>query len=149
MLREMKNVSIADVKDGAPARITGRVGVLDETLTSPVGERPCVAFRLEIATLAQGRQQIVLRRDEHRAFAVADQSGQATIEGTVLVGLDWEHDWSALPPRYYDMLEAASVEMEGAFFRRRFAYRQALIEAGDRVSACSLAFFEPDPTAPA
>lgn len=148
-LRQMTNVSIADVKDGAPARITGMVSVLDETLKTPVGQRACVGFRLEVERIDGARRTTVLRRQECRAFAVADESGQAVIEGRVLLGLQWKHDWSVLPESWYGMLEAAGVVTEGLFFRRRFAFRQAALEPGDRITACGIAFFEPDPSAPA
>jgi hypothetical protein len=148
-LRRMKNITIAQVKDGVPARITGTVSALGTTMTSPIGERPCIGFRLEIERVAGRRRPNVMRREECRPFAIADASGKATIEGPVLLGVEWEHDWSELPQQWYGVLEAAGVLTEGLFFRRRFNFRQALLQPGDRVSACGVAYLEPDPTAPA
>jgi len=148
-LRQMKNMPIAHIKDGAPARITGTVSALGKTLTSPIGEKPCVGFRLEIERLTGKRGTNVMRREECGPFVMADESGKATIEGQVLLGIEWEHDWSDLPQEWYGVLEAAGVLTDGLFFRRRFVFRQALLQPGDRVSACGFAYFEPDPTAPA
>jgi hypothetical protein len=147
-LRRTKNTSIAEVKDGVPARITGTVRVLDETMKSPVGKTTCIGFRLEIEQTDQRRRPNVLRREDCRAFVIADDSGAATIEGPVLLGVDWEDDWSVLPQHAYGLLEAAGVITEGLLFRKRYMFRQALLVPGDRVSACGVAFCEPDPTAP-
>ncbi len=148
-LRRMKNTPIAQVKDGVPARITGTVSALGGTMRSPIGERPCIGFRLEIDRVAGRRRPNVMRREDCRPFVVADESGKATIEGPVLLGVEWEHDWSELPQEWYGVLEAAGVETDGLFFRTRFVFRQALLQPGDRVSACGVAYFEPDPSAPA
>jgi hypothetical protein len=147
-LRRTKNMSIAEIKDGAPARITGIVSALGETMTAPIGEKPCIGFRLEIQVLARG-SPIVMRREECGGFAITDESGEATVDGPVLFGLDWENGWSVVQQRWYGVLKAAGVTTQGLIFRRRFAYRQALLEPGDLVSACGVAFFEPDPTASA
>jgi len=147
-LRQMKNMPIAHIKDGAPARITGTVSALGKTLTSPIGEKPCVGFRLEIERLTGKRGTNVMRREECGPFVMADESGKATVEGQVLLGIEWEHDWSDLPQEWYGVLEAAGVLTDGLFFRKRFVFRQALLQPGDRVSACGFAYFEPDPTAP-
>jgi len=148
-LRSMKSMPIVHIKDGAPARITGTVSALSGMMTSPIGKRSCIGFRLEIARVAGGRRPNVLRREDCAAFVVADESGKATIEGPVLLGVEWEHDWSELPREWYGVLEAAGVSTDGLFFRTRFLFRQALLQVGDRVSACGSAYFEPDPTAPA
>jgi len=148
-LRQMKSLPIAQIKDGVPARITGTVSALGTTMTSPIGKRPCIGFRLEIYRVASRHRPIVMRREDCGPFVIADESGKATVEGSVLLGIDWEHDWSELPQHDYGVLEAAGVQTEGVFFRKRFVFRQALLQAGDRVSACGFAYFEPDPTAPA
>jgi len=149
-LRQMKSLPIAQIKDGVPARITGTVSALGTTMTAPIGKRPCIGFRLEIVRMAgQHASTNVIRREDCGPFVIADESGKATIEGAVLLGIDWEHDWSELPQDCYGVLERAGVQTDGLFFRKRFVFRQALLQAGDRVSACGLAYFEPDPTAPA
>lgn len=148
-LRRAPHLLIAHVQNGASARITGTVSAIANERTSPVEGTPCVGFRLEIARREGRGQTIVMRREECDPFAIGDETGKATVEGLVLFALDWERDWSELPESGYALLEAAGVITEGIFFRRRFIYREALLEPGDRVSACGLAFLEPDPTQPA
>ena len=145
-LRQRKNIPIADIKDGAPARITGVVSAVGKMMTAPIGKRACIGFRLEIQRLDRRAAAIVLRRQECGAFAITDESGEATVDGPFLFGLEWEKGWSVLPQQLYDILRSAGVLTEGLLFRRRFAYRQALLEPGDFVSACGVGFVEPDPS---
>jgi hypothetical protein len=148
-LRRTKNIPIAAIKDGAPARITGTVSAIGKMMTAPIGEKTCIGFRLEIQRIDRRGTPIVLRREDCRAFAIIDQSGEATIDGPFLFGLDWENGWSVLQQQWYEVLESAGVLTEGMFFRRRFAYRLALLEPGDPVTACGVAYLEADPTQPA
>jgi hypothetical protein len=147
-LRQMTNIPIAEVKDGARVRITGTVSALGSTMAAPIGQKPCIGFRLEIERLDRRGQPTVFRSEDCTAFTIADESGEATVEGPFLFGLDWEHDWTNLPSRWFGILERAGIGTEGLFFRRRFAYRQALLRPGDRVSACGVAFCEPEPAKP-
>jgi hypothetical protein len=147
-LRRAPHLLVAQVKDGAPARITGTASALGKLRTAPIGGASCLGYRVEIGVLKGRAQSVVLRKEECEPFAIADESGKATVEGPILFGLDFEDDWSELPEDAYALLEKAGVATVGTFFRIRFSYRQALLEPGDRVSACGLAFLEPDPTQP-
>jgi hypothetical protein len=147
-LRQAPHMLIAQVKDGSIARITGTAGALGTLKTAPIGGAACLGYRLEIGALKGRAQSVVLRREACEPFAIADESGKATVDGPVLFGLDFESDWSELPDDGYALLEAAGVATVGTFFRIHFSFRQALLEPGDRVSACGLAFLEPDPTQP-
>jgi hypothetical protein len=147
-IRRAPHRLIADVVNGAPARITGAVRALGQTMKAPIGETACIGFRIEIARLVGRTPMTVIRGDECPPFAMADESGTATVDGPMLLGLDWEDGWSPLPEREFALLDAAGVSREGSLFPDRFVFRQALLRSGDRVTASGVAFLEADPSLP-
>jgi hypothetical protein len=148
-LRRAKHTPIAGLKDGQRAKISGVVSAIAPTVASPIGGRACVGFRVEVKRLDRQVMPVVMERETCGVFSVSDDTGKVDVEGPLFLGLDFEQGWVIVPPDRRPYLEAAGVRTTGVFFSRRFAFREALIRPGDRVSVLGLATFEPDPGEPA
>ena len=108
----------------------------------------CIGFRLDVERV-DGTHSTVFERQACGAFTIADETGQLHVDGPFLLGLDAQGDWSTMRPRLLALLEAAGVPTLQLASYRGFAFREALLQPGDRVSVLGLAFLEPDPAAPA
>jgi hypothetical protein len=148
VLRRAKTTPIGGIKEGQWVKVSGIVEAIGPPLTATVSERRCVGFRVVVERLKRG-YPVIFRREDCGAFSIADDTGIAVVEGPFVFGLDWENDWSTVSQEGLGSLEQAGVSTEGLFLRRRFAFREALLMPGDRVSIRGLVHFEPDPTEPA
>jgi hypothetical protein len=148
VLGRLANTPIAEIKNGEWAKITGVVSVRAPLLTSPIAERECIGFRLDVERV-DGTHSTVFERQACGAFTIADDTGQVHVDGPFLLGLDAQGDWSTMRPRLLALLDAAGVPTLQLASYRGFAFREALLQPGDRVSVLGLAFREPDPAAPA
>jgi hypothetical protein len=152
--RRTRNVPIATVKHGEIVKVTGVVGALDPLTKSPVGEQPCIGFR--IVAVAHNRSERsdsapVSKVGETREgaqcgrFTILDETGTALAEGPFMVGLDLEGEWS-IPITDFKSLRGTGLEgleLSGAW---AFSCREGLLKPGDRVSVVGRAVVEPDPT---
>jgi hypothetical protein len=143
-------------------RITGRVERRDPLLRSPLSQRPCLAFELDVEEQGAGRWKVRLR--ESRRFALADDTGLVSVEpgshfelamgGEITTPafrveqLD-DKDLRLLRDRFERILpivRAAGLEAEDwKDLARRFRYREALLEEGATVSVRGHAVSEPRP----
>ena len=142
------NTPIAGIKQGERIRITGTVSALAPLLTSPVGEQDCIGFRLDIERV-DGAYPTVFERQACGAFAIADDTGEICVDGPFLLGLPTTGELSTMRPRLLELLQAAGVPRLELPSYRGFAFREALLLPGDRVSVVGRVFLEPDPAAPA
>lgn len=148
VLGRLANTPIAEIKNGEWAKVTGIVSMRAPLLTSPIAEQECIGFRLDVERV-DGTHSTVFERQACGAFTIADDSGQLHVDGPFLLGLDAQGDWSTMRPRLLASLDAADVPTLQLASYRGFAFREALLRPGDRVSVLGLAFLEPDPAAPA
>ena len=148
VLGRLVNTPIAEIKNGEWAKVTGIVSVRAPLLTSPIREQECIGFRLDVERV-DGTHSTVFERQACGAFTIADDTGQVHVDGPFLLGLDAQGDWSTMRPRLLALLDAAGVPTLQLASYRGFAFREALLQPGDRVSVLGLAFLEPDPAAPA
>ena len=148
LLGRLANTPIAEIKNGEWAKITGVVSIRAPLLTSPIAERECIGFRLDVERV-DGTHSTVFERQACGAFTIADDTGQLHVDGPFLLGLDAQGDWSTMRPRLLALLDAAGVPTLQLASCRGFAFREALLQPGHWVSVLGLAFLEPDPAAPA
>ena len=148
VLGRLVNTPIAEIKNGEWAKVTGIVSMRAPLLTSPIAEQECIGFRLDVERV-DGTHSTVFERQACGAFTIADDTGQLHVDGPFLLGLDGQGDWSTMRPRLLALLDAAGVPTLQLASYRGFAFREALLQPGDRVSVLGLAFLEPDPAAPA
>jgi hypothetical protein len=72
--RRLPATPIGDVVEGVRVKIVGRIAPLDDALASPVTVRRCVAYRVELQALDEGRR-VFLHDEQARDFWVCDDSG--------------------------------------------------------------------------
>jgi hypothetical protein len=142
------NTPIAGIKQGERIRVTGTVSALAPLLTSPVGEHDCIGFRLDVERV-DGAYPTVFERQACGAFSIADGTGEIHVDGPFLLGLPARGHLSTMRPRLLELLAAAGVPRLELPSYRGFAFREALLCAGDQVSVVGRAFLEPDPAVPA
>jgi hypothetical protein len=142
------NTPIAGVKQGERVKVTGTVAALAPLLTSPVGERDCIGFRLDVERV-DGAFPTVFERQACGAFSIADDTGEINVDGPFLLGLPATGNLSTMRPRLLELLAAAGAPRLELPSYRGFAFREARLMPGDRVSVVGRAFLEPDPAAPA
>ena len=143
-LRGKALASIAEIQHGDWAKITGVAGDLAPLMTSPIREEECIGFRLDVERV-DGGPPVVFVRQACGAFSIADETGRVHLEGPFLLGLEAEGEWSTMRPRLLALLESAGVPSLELASYRGFAFREALLRPGDRVTAFGLMFLEPDP----
>jgi len=144
-LRGKAVAAITAVRHGDWVKITGTVSALAPMLTSPVREQECIGFRLDVERV-DGNAPVTFKRQACGVFAVADDTGFVRVEGPFLLGLAAQGDFSTMRPRLLDLLEASGAPHLQLASYRGFAFREALLRPGDRVTVFGLTFLEPDPT---
>jgi|SRR5437762_2267451 len=144
-LRGKAVAAITAIKHGDWVKITGDVMALAPLLTSPIREQACIGFRLDVERV-DGSAPVTFKREACGAFAVADDAGMVRVEGPFLLGLAAAGDFSTMRPRLLDLLEASGAPRLELASYRGFAFREALLKPGDRVTVLGLTFLEPDPT---
>jgi hypothetical protein len=117
-------------------------------MKSPIGEQLCIGFRLEVQ-YADYDYSHVLTREECGPFSITDDTGRVHVDGPFLLANDLEHDWSLVRRERVGFLRDAGVKTRGLLRERQFAFREALLQQGDRVRVRGLVFLEPDPASPA
>lgn len=137
-----KRTAIGKIKDGQWVKVTGTVGAIGPTMTSPISRRECIGFWSEVDSVDQN--SVVTTKDGRcGAFSVADDTGQVIVEGPFFLTMKIEQEELAAPAAPVQLLERISLKMEGAG-----RVREALLQPGDRVSVFGLVFLEPDPAVP-
>jgi hypothetical protein len=144
---------LADVKNGALARVTGIARGLAQTVTSPIGQRSCIGFHVVIEEKSAGAagndwNTLVVRTD-CRSFGLIDGDVEAAVEGPFELGLDPDDRgdvWANLPPSVFAILEEEKIPLTGHFGRdKEFRFREALLRPGDPVFVLGRVFVEPSP----
>ena len=139
----LKSTPIGEVKDGRWAKVTGLAGVDGPLLTSPLGREACIGFWLEVQPTDQNESHVVTKED-CSAFSITDDTGRIHVEGPFMVALELENDWVTVPREHFGLLEAAGVKTSDLVRDGKFAFREALLRPGDRVSVLGQALLEPD-----
>jgi hypothetical protein len=147
-LTRARRILIANVKEGERVRVTGTVSALAPLYTSPIGERDCIGFRLDVERV-DGGYPTVFERQACGSFSITDDTGAISVDGPFLLGLPATGDLSTMRPRLLELLQAAGAPRLELASYRGFAFREVLLIPGDRVSVVGRAFLEPDPAAPA
>ncbi len=142
------------VPPGRRVRLTGVAGELGPLMTSPIGGRPCLAFRLLVE---EPGWRPVLEHSACTRFLLVDQGIPVSISGPFRVLLAADYDWkfgndvqlrlgrlieeqSRQRPRAGGMQEDAD-----AIYQRNYRYFEALLRPGDRVTVEGFAQVEITP----
>jgi hypothetical protein len=153
-LRGVEEVPIAAVKPGVRARVTGVVSARGPLISSPVGQHPCIGYRLDVDTRVSGRtdaRRRILQQQDWDVFWIEDATGKAAVDGPFLIGLDPDDGgWADLPPSLFAFLEEndirpATRRLVGPEVEFRFS--ETLLKPGDRVTVLGRASLELDPAA--
>jgi hypothetical protein len=149
LLRKVRNVPIAEIKDGEWVKVTGVAHAIGAVGISLIGRRDCIGFQTQVQLLGRNTGgTIVLRRESCPTFTIVDGTGTVDVDGPFLFAIDWDHGWSMVTAQGLRILRECGVQTRGLIFWRRFAYREALIQPGDVITVFGLATFEADPTEP-
>jgi len=144
LLRKVRNVPIAEIKDGAWVKVTGAAHAIGPIATALVSRRDCIGFQVQVQQLEGMSAGIVLRRESCPTFAITDETGTVEVDGPFLFAIDWGA-WSIMTATHLRILKEGGIH--GRRFWRRFSFRESLIQPGDVITVFGLATFEPDPTA--
>jgi hypothetical protein len=140
---------LGELRDGDRVRVTGVARRLKETLISPVTGRACIGFRFVIEASTMGADwMVVVHRSSCAAFGIVEDGVEATVEGPFLFGLDFDDRgdvWANLSPGLFGVLEDAKIPLSGSFgSEKEFRFREAVLQAGDRIMVLGPASIEID-----
>ncbi|MEM7609172.1 MAG: hypothetical protein AAF411_27800 [Myxococcota bacterium] len=156
-LREVAEVSIAKAEDGQPVRIRGRLELLPDVtpLRSPVSGRECAAYEVRVFQDKGDNTETVLTHHESINFQLRDDTGVATVDGTLLdmlVQVDREGRTGMfkgkLPEGLRALLETKGIDTKGVFFQKAFTYSEGVFEPGEEIVVAGMGRWERDPTQP-
>jgi hypothetical protein len=153
--------AISEVRSGRRVKVKGSVSAIGPLMTSPIGARKCIGFRLTIQLDSEGHMT-VLERVGCDPFLIRDNTGEARVEGPFLFDLETESEWDRLArdftaaPERDGQWQPLPVEslgiLDGTSFvlgAGRFRFRELLLLPGDRVRVLGVAFEELNPREPA
>jgi hypothetical protein len=155
-LKRAARVPIGQLAEGAPARIVGKVRLLDgKVLEGPLSERRCVAYVGVVDQQGSPRNSIwreLARHQEGVSFLVEDASGRVAVDfdgAEAALDLDKEDVTSPglCPPRV-----RAFVARHGRGERIRadsgpVRYREGVLAVDELVAVLGVGVAEPDPEA--
>ena len=137
---------LTEVPNGTRVRLYGVARAPDAPLTSPVLERPCVAYRLVVDEPAW-RQ--VLERSDCTPFVVQDGDIAVRVRGPfhVLLQVEYQLDFDNAVQRRLAYLRdpTGAPALADELHRRNYRYFEALIRPGDRVAVEGFASVTVDP----
>jgi hypothetical protein len=143
--------AVAALPEDTVGRVTGTARPLDDTLTSPLFERPCVYYLAEVELDRDGGVPTIIAREQRGVpFVLEDASGRAIIDpdsAEVAIDLDREaHDlWgNTRGARRVFLMRAGQGEVANV---DELWFREAVIEVGAQVSIVGSGVREPDPAA--
>lgn len=146
---------IAQARDRRLMRLCGRAqpdgDARQPLLTSPLGKRSCLYYRVQIQAYRDGRWQTVIDKAKlAKTFLLQDSTGMALVEGcnkrTVVSDAIWTQasDFDGHPtPRVAALLHQRRHYQ--ARSPRRYRHREVCIEAGQELWVVGLCRHELDP----
>jgi hypothetical protein len=151
LLDRTRTTAIAALREGELAKIAGVVAAREALVTSPVGEHPCIGFRLSIDQRpSKGAGEIwipVVVRTACGSFSVTDDTGTVVVEGPFRIDLDPDDSaWANLPPAVFSLLEeAAGPSALKSIGDEQTRFQEALLKPGDRIRVLGRPTLEIDP----
>jgi hypothetical protein len=153
-LRRLPRRTLAELAEGTSAHVTGKAEGLDDPLEAPLSGRRCLYY-VAIVAVSKGRSTRQLIREERGVpFILDDGTARAIIDpsGCKAV-LDFDSRSSSgtfdnpTPRELAFLLKHGASARDGilGYFNRDLHYREAVIEAGERIAIIGEAVREPDP----
>jgi len=155
--------AIAEVSEGHAARIVGKVVPGGEMLVAPLSGRPCVHYVVvvdrvtvmdrtawvleDLGAWRAPPAERLIAEERGTPFVVADDTGRAVVDpagAITALHQDWHRlsEVDVLGPIEREFLARRGLS---AHIWRPLSFREAIVEAGDRVSVQGVAVREPDP----
>jgi len=154
-LRKVKAIPIAQVKDGAAAKVVGKLGCLGVPLRAPLTGRPCAYYEVVVEEhRRRGKHShwvTVIHERNLVDFLLRDQSGKALVKiATAQVALVMDAHFKSgtfndAHPALEAYLASHGQKSEGWLFNRNLRYREGVLEPEESVAVCGQARWEPDP----
>lgn len=130
-------LGLHELVDGAFARITGRVRVLDtQTIEAPFSGRRCVYYAVATVFIGGRGTQVLASHQNGAPFFLEDEERRAVIElAHAQLSISFRHRTRT------PAMHTRADRTEGGYTERR----EAVIVAGDRLVVAGTAVSEPDP----
>jgi hypothetical protein len=150
-LRGTSKSSIAELPEGKPGRIVGRVAP-GATIEAPLSGRRCVYFEVTVHEDPGGDDAVRLFAHEAAGvpFVIEDGSGRALIDPRhvrLALTIDRRTEsgtFDDATAREEAFLRRRGTKSTGMVFNRTLTYREAVIEIGETVAVVGVGVREPD-----
>jgi hypothetical protein len=155
-LRKTPRASIAQVADGADAKITGTVEIVGDSLAAPLTGRRCVYFEVTVeeyrSSGKSGSWRTIIREKQGVPFRVRDATGKAMVNlGAARMAVVKDAHFRSgtfndATPELEAFLERYGKKSTGFLgFNRKLRYKEGALEAGEEVAVAGRGMWEPDP----
>ena len=144
LITETETSSISRVHTGL-YEINGKAKVYEKTLISPISQKECLYFDIDVMKEVQNKNskswRSIYKEKSTSYFALEDQTGKAIINPQN-ANFDLSEDldntvgfFDALPSHIEDYLKEKGSSYFDLFKYRRFKYTECIIETGDELFA--------------
>jgi hypothetical protein len=147
--------AIADLVDGEPARVCGRIAPYgDEVLVAPVSGRSCAYYSLvvdHVVPIELGRgtrfQLDVARTQDGMAFEIVDDTGRAVVD-PLHASVSSRFDYASSKLRGHATALIDKLGLERSFGRKeQFRFREAVLALDEPIAVFGAGVRETDPDA--
>ena len=155
-LAKLPVLPIANIPEGALARVTGRVRIFGQPRVAPLSGRPCAFYRvrvLEKRTSEKGTHwRTIVDETAGSDFLVVDDSGKALIRYERSARFVVVKDVNLRSGTFHDptptmnrFLEQRGHSGKGWILNKEIRYHEGVLEPGETVTIAGRATWEPDP----
>lgn len=122
----------AKLEDGAFVKVCGTTAAPDRHLSSPLGGRPCAAYRISIAYDDGDSWVPLITREDRTGFHILDDAGRALLIAENdfhmydVASEEWSFPAGAAPPQFLDLCAPAPA--------RGLRFREEIVAIGQKVS---------------
>lgn len=138
---------------GGLTKLQGRLAHCWPPLQAPISGRPCAVYQVKVFTYERNREDLLIHEIRGQPFLLHDESGRALVrydEQTAVILKRDVRDTSRMmkdpTPAMLTLLQRHGVSPNRIFgMNRALRYDEAILEAGELVTAHGVAHREPDP----
>ena len=138
---------------GGVTKIQGQLGYCWPPLQAPISGRPCAVYEVKVLTYENQKEELLLHEIQGQPFLIHDESGRALVsydpQTVVLLRRDVKDTSRAMKdptPLMAALLQRHGVPATRIFgLNRGLIYQEAVLEAGELITAFGVAHREPDP----
>jgi hypothetical protein len=151
-LMRVPETAIAAVKNGERVRLKGRAVARAPLGTSPLSQRPCIAYHIVIADIRSG--ELVLDQEGFDSFTLTDGTGEAMLHGPFQLELDpfdareldggYDARSESVPQTLSDLVKQSGYKVTTFGRQDALRYVETLLQPGDEIIAVGRATIEID-----